>query len=156
MVKQCLLTAMLVGLICTGAPTAIAQDSGGNDPQSAPAGAPPERGHGRGHFDPTKRAEMLGKHLNLTSDQQSKVQDILKSEQSQMQSLRQDSSVSQPDRHAKMMNIHKGSNEQIRALLDTTQQKKWDEIQSRQDQWMQGHRRGDQTPGVAPDSSEQK
>lgn len=154
MVKQCLLTAMLVGLIYTAVPSAIAQDSGSNDQQSAPAGAPPERGHGRGHFDPAKRAEMLGKQLNLTSDQHSKVQDILKSEQSQMQSLRQDSSVSQPDRHSKMMDIHKGSNEQIRALLDTTQQKKWDEMQSRQDQWMQGHRHGGQAQGAPPDSEQ--
>lgn len=156
MVKQCLLTLMLAGLVYTVTPSAIAQYSGSNDQQSAPAGAPPEHGRGRGHLDPAKRSEMLAKQLNLTSDQQSKVQDILKSEQSQMQTLRQDSSVSQQDRRAKMMEIHKGSNDQVRALLDSTQQKKWDEMQSRQEQWMQGHRPGGQAPGTPPDSSEQK
>jgi len=156
MVKQCLLTLMLAGLVYTVTPSAIAQDSGSNDQQSTPAGAPPEHGRGRGHFDPAKRSEMLAKRLNLTSDQQSKVQDILKSEQSQMQSVRQDSSVSQQDRRSKMMEIHKGSNDQVRALLDSTQQKKWDEMQSRQEQWIQGHHAGGQTPGAPPDASEQK
>src|SRR5882762_177868 len=156
MVKQCLLTLMLAGLVYTVTPSAIAQDSGSNDQQSTPAGAPPEHGRGSGHFDPAKRSEMLAKRLNLTSDQQSKVQDILKSEQSQMQSVRQDSSVSQQDRRSKMMEIHKGSNDQVRALLDSTQQKKWDEMQSRQEQWVQGHHAGGQTPGAPPDASEQK
>ena len=156
MVKQRLLTLTLAGLVYTVTPSAIAQASGSNDPQSAPAGAPPEHGRGSGHFDPAKRSEMLAKQLNLTSDQQSKVQDILKSEQSQMQSVRQDSSVSQQDRHSKMMEIHKGSNDQVRALLDSTQQKKWDEMQSRQEQWIQGHHAGGQTPGAPPDASEQK
>jgi len=156
MVKQCLLTLMLAGLVYTVTPSAIAQDSGSNDQQSTPAGAPPEQGRGRGHLDPAKRSEMLAQRLNLTSDQQSKVQDILKSEQSQMQSVRQDSSVSQQDRRSKMMEIHKGSNDQVRALLDSTQQKKWDEMQSRQEQWIQGHHAGGQTPGAPPDASEQK
>jgi periplasmic protein CpxP/Spy len=154
MVKQCLLTAMLAGLIYTATPSAIAQDKSSNDQQSVAAGETPEHGRGRGHFDPTKRAEMLGKQLNLTSDQQSKVQDILKSEQSQMQTLRQDTSVSPQDRHSKMMDIHKGANDQIRALLDATQQKKFDEIQSRQEQWMQGHRPGGQAPAAPPDSEQ--
>ena len=156
MVKQRLLTLTLAGLVYTVTPSAIAQASGSNDPQSAPAGAPPEHGRGSGHFDPAKRSEMLAKQLNLTSDQQSKVQDILKSEQSKMQSLRQDSAVSQPDRRSKMMEIHKGSNDQVRALLDSTQQKKWDEMQSRRERWMQGHHAGGQAPNAPPDASEQK
>jgi hypothetical protein len=156
MFKQCLLALLLAGLVYTVMPSAIAQDSGSSDQQSAPAGAPPEHGHGRGHFDPAKRAEMIGKQLKLSSDQQSKVQDILKSEQSQMEGVHQDSSLSQPDRRAKMMDIHKTSNDQIRGLLDSDQQKKWDEMQARQEQWMQGHHHGGQAPGATPDSSEQK
>ena len=95
---------------------------------------------------------MLTKQLKLTSDQQPKVLEILKSEQSQMESLRSDSS--QDDRRSKMMDLRKASNDQIRALLDSKQQTKWDEMQSRHEQW-QGHRQG-QGPGAAPGSSEQK
>jgi hypothetical protein len=98
---------------------------------------------------------MLAKHLNLTSDQQSKVLDILKSEQSQMQSLRSDNSTAPEDRHSKMMDIHKTSSDQIRALLDSDQQKKWDDMESRREQW-QGHRGMDKPSGAPPNSSEQK
>jgi hypothetical protein len=76
------------------------------------------------------------------------VQDALQSERSQMESLRQDTSSSQQDRHTKMMEIHKTSDAQIRALLDSNQQKKWDEMQVKREQWMQEHRQG---PGAGSD-----
>ena len=104
-------------------------------------------------FDPAKRTEMLTKQLNLTSDQQAKVQDILKSEQAQMEKLHSDSSVSQQDRHSKMMDLHKASDDQIRELLDANQQKKWDAMQAKPEQWMQGHHHG-QAPGNAPESEQ--
>jgi protein CpxP len=143
MLKHCLLAVMLAGLVSTVTPS-VAQDSGSTE-QSAPAGAPPDHGHGRGHFDPAKRTEMLTKQLNLTSEQQPKVLEVLKSEQSQMESLRSDSSVQQADRHSKMMEIHKASNDQIRGLLDSNQQQKFDAMQSKHEQW-QGHHEGGQTP----------
>jgi periplasmic protein CpxP/Spy len=138
MLKHCLLALSLAALTYTVTPLAVAQDAGNNQEQSAPE-------HGRRHMDPAKRAEMLGKHLNLTSDQQGKVLDILKTEQSQMESLRSDTSLSQEDRHSKMMDIHKTSNDQIRALLTPDQQKKFDEMQSRHEHW--GHQGGQGNEG---------
>jgi hypothetical protein len=41
-----------------------------------------------------------------------------------------------------MMDIHQSSDTQIRALLDSTQQKKWDEMQAKREQWGQNHRHG--------------
>jgi periplasmic protein CpxP/Spy len=149
MLKHCLLALMLAAVVCAVIPCAIAQDSSSNDQQAAA----PEHGRG-GHFDPAKRTEMLTKQLKLTSDQQPKVLDILKSAQSQMQSLRSDSSLSQDDRRSKMTDIHKTSNDQIRALLDSNQQKKWDAMQSEHGQW-QGHHHDGQAPS-APESSQQK
>ena len=70
------------------------------------------------------------------------MQDVFQSERSQMESLRQDDSLSQQDRRAKMMEIHKNSDAQIRAVLDSTQQKKWDEMQAKREQWMQNRRSG--------------
>ena len=137
MLKHCFLALSLAALAYTVAPLAVAQDTSNNQEQTAPE-------HGRRHFDPEKRAEMLGKHLNLTSDQQGKVLDVLKSEQSQMESLHSDTSLSQDDRHAKMMDIHKTSNEQIRALLNPDQQKKFDEMQSHRGNW--GHEGGQAAP----------
>jgi periplasmic protein CpxP/Spy len=141
MLKHCLMVLALAGLTCMVTAAAIAQDNGNNQP---PAQSGEQAGHGYGHrhMDPEKRTEMLTKQLKLTSDQQPKVLDILKSEQSQMESLRSDSSVSQDDRRSKMMEIHKSSNDQIRALLDSNQQKKFDEMQSEHEHWGHGQGQG--------------
>lgn len=147
MFKNSLLTLMLAGAVCAAAPLVVAQDSGSTPPQSAPVGARPE--HGRGHFDPAERTERLTKELKLTSDQQPKVLDILKSEQSKMQDLRSDSSLSQDDRRSKMMDIRKASDDQIRALLDANQQKKFDAMQAKRGQW-QGHRQDGQGESAPP------
>jgi periplasmic protein CpxP/Spy len=146
--KHSLLAVMLVGLMSMMTLGAIAQS---DDQQSAPAGE--QQGHGGRHFDPEKRLQMLTQQLKLTSDQQPKVLDVLKAEQSQMESLRSDSSLSQDDRRSKMMEIHKASNDQIRALLDPKQQKKWDAMQSQHQQW-QGHHQDDQGGGAANDSQQ--
>jgi periplasmic protein CpxP/Spy len=129
MLKHFLMVLALAALACTIAASAIAQDNGSSNPPAAQSGEQPE--HGRHHMDPQKRTEMLTKQLKLTSDQQPKVLDILKSEQSQMESLHNDTSTSQDDKRSKMMEIHKSSNDQIRALLDPDQQKKFDQMQSR-------------------------
>lgn len=144
--KHWLLALLLAALVYTVTP-ALAQDNGGNEQQTPPAGA---REHRPGHMDPARRTEMLTRQLKLTQDQQSKVLDILKSAQSQAESLRSDSSIAPQDRHAKMMEIHKTSNDQIRELLNPDQQKKWDAMQARRQEWME-HR----GQGQPPASSEQ-
>jgi protein CpxP len=146
MLKHCLLALTVAGLLYSVNPPALAQNNPGSSQEAPPPGAPPERGHGRGHVDPAQHAAMLAKRLKLSSDQQSKVEDIFKSEQSQMESLHSDTSLSQQDRRAKMMDIHKATSDQIRALLNPDQQKKWDEMQSRREERMQGHH-GDNGPG---------
>ena len=149
MLKHCLLALTLAGL--TYAAPALAQDAqNGAQNNSAPEQSAPDaqqQHHGRGHgeMDPAKRTEMLTKKLKLTADQQPKVQEVLKSEHSQMEALRNDSTMSRDDRRTKMMDIHKASGNQVRALLDTTQQKKWDEMQTRRE-GRHGHRHGGQAP----------
>jgi periplasmic protein CpxP/Spy len=139
------ITFLLALFACALTTLGFAQDQ-----DQPPAGGPPPHQMGRGHFDPQQRTDMLTKQLKLSSDQQAKVLDILKSEQSQMESLRSDSSMSQEDRRSKMMEIHKATNEQIRGLLDPGQQKKWDKMQAEHAQW-QG--RGGQNPPPPPDSA---
>jgi hypothetical protein len=154
MLKQFLLVFTLAALIYTVIP-AVAQDTGTQDTQNAeqpnrPAGP---RGYGRSGFDPAMRAQMLTKRLNHDPSQQSKVQDILKNESSEMQKVRADSSLSPQDRHSKMMDIHKTSDEQIRALLNSDQQQKWDDMQKRREQRMEEHH--GKAPGGASDSGQQ-
>jgi Spy/CpxP family protein refolding chaperone len=153
MLKKYLLTIFAAGLLAIGATFAAAQDN------PAPAQAPstdqqPAPGNGRMRHappDPAQRTAELTKKLSLTADQQTKVQGILESEHSQMETLRQDSSAG-PDRRSKMMDIHKSSDTQIRALLDPDQQKKWDEMQAKRQEWMQkrGGRMGNTGDQQAP------
>src|SRR5208283_1878257 len=155
MLKQCLLILLAASLISIAVPFAVAQDN-----QSAPPPndqqAPPAQGGGHmrhGPPDAAQRTQELTKKLKLTSDQQTKVQGVFQSEHSQMETLRQDSSPSDQDRHNKMMDIRKSTDAQIRALLDSTQQKKWNEMRAKHEQWGQNHRHppdaGDQ-PGPPP------
>jgi protein CpxP len=138
MLKQSLLVLVAAGLISIAAPFVAAQDSPSN-PQSQPS---QEEGHRHHGHDPAQRTEELTRHLKLTSDQQTKVKDALQSQHSQMESLHQDSSLSQDDRRAKMIDIRKGTDTQIRELLDATQQKKWDEMQAKRAEWMQHRHQG--------------
>ena len=140
MLKKYLLVLVAAGAISIAAPFAAAQDNQSNDQQ-----APPSQENGGRHHgppDPAQRTAELTKQLNLTSDQQAKVLSVLQSERSQMESLHQDTSLSQQDRRTKMMDIRKTTDSQIRALLDANQQKKWDEMQAKREQWMQNRHSG--------------
>ncbi len=138
MFKPCLLVLLMTSLVLIAVPFAAPQDNPSNN-------QPASQDHGgwrHGPPDPAQRTKELTEQLKLTADQQTKVQDIFQSERSQMETLRQDSSLSQEDRRAKMMEIRKNTNSQVRALLDATQQKKWDDMQAQRDQWMQHRRPG--------------
>jgi protein CpxP len=144
MLKQSLVILAAAGLISIAGPFATAQNnpSSSNDQQS-----PTSQENGRRHHgppDPAERTRELTKHLRLNSDQQAKVQDALVSQRSQMESLHQDASLSQQDRHSKMMEIRKSTDQQIRGLLDSNQQRKWDAMQARREQRMQNRRAGGQ------------
>jgi hypothetical protein len=132
MFKQYFVTLLAAGAISIAAPLASAQDNSSNSQQQSQPSQETGREH-HGRLDPAERTAHLTK-LNLTSDQQAKVLQILQSEQSQMQSAHQDSSTSQQDRHAKMMDIRKSTDAQIRAVLDSNQQKQWDEMQANREQ----------------------
>jgi protein CpxP len=133
MFKQGLATLLAAGAIAVAAPLASAQDNSSNSQQQSQPSQETGREH-HGRPDPAERTAHLTKKLNLTSDQQAKVLQILQSEQSQMQSAHQDSSTSQQDRHAKMMDIRKTTDAQIRTVLDSNQQKQWDEMQANREQ----------------------
>ena len=132
------------------APMLVSAQDTANTAQQ-PTATQPERAHkGGGNFDPAKRTEKLTKKLNLNADQQSKVKDVLTSEQSQMQSLHSDTSTPKADRRAKMMDIRKSSDDQIRSVLDPTQQQKWDKMEAKREQKMEKHHGGTGSMGAAP------
>jgi len=155
MQKRSLLAFLLAGLFYA-APAVVAQNNGASDAQAPAATEPSEGRPAHARFDPQQRSQMLAKKLNLSSDQQAKVQDILQSELSDMQKIHSDSSLAQPDRHSKMMEMHKTANDQIRALLNPDQQKKWDTMQARREERMEHRHEHGQSPATTPPTQEQK
>jgi len=142
MLKKCLPILLAASLISIAAPFAAAQSAAQSN-DSPSNNQPSAQGNGGWHHGPpdtAQRTQELTKKLNLTSEQQTKVQELLQSEHSQMESLHQDTSLSQQDRRTKMMDMQKSTHAQIRALLDSTQQKKWDEMLAKREQWGQGQR----------------
>ena len=69
----------------------------------------------------------------------------------QMKAMHQDTSLSQDDRHAKMMSIHQASETKIRAVLNDDQKTKFDEMVAQRRERMQ-HGNGEagrsSSPGV--------
>ena len=140
MFKQSVIALAAAGLISVAMPFATAQSSPSNDQQAPPSQQNGMRRHGP--MDPAERVRELTKQLKLTPDQQTKVQDMYESARSQMECLHHDSSISQEERHNKMMEIHQHVDAQVRALLDPGQQKKWDEMQAKREQMMRNGRPG--------------
>ncbi len=130
MKKLIALTALAVALTVAGG-SARAQMGPGPGPG------------GHGPMSPDQRLQMMTKQLNLTADQQQKIKPLLESESQQMQTLHQDTSLSQEDRMSKMKQIRQGTNEQIKSSLNPDQQQKFDEMMSHH-----GHAHGG--PGEAP------
>jgi protein CpxP len=161
--KQHMLVLFAASLMAMAMPFATAQDSpAGNAAPQASQGQPaqdqpaPENAMRHHGPDPARRTAELTRHLNLTPDQQTKVRQTLESARSQMESVHQDSSLSQPDRHAKMMEIHQNTDAQIRSVLNPTQQKKFDEMQARREQRMEEHRQGPPQGGAGQQGPSQQ
>ena len=109
--KRNLLTIAAAGAIALGG-FAIAQAQGGPG------------GHGRGH---ALSLEQLTKTYNLTSDQQAKIKPLLDQARPQIIAIHKDAMQ-------KIQTVVDGTMSQIRPLLTSTQQTKFDAVQkARQD-----------------------
>jgi periplasmic protein CpxP/Spy len=90
-------------------------------------------GHGPGQpMTAEQRLQRMTRQLSLTDAQQQLIKPILENEAKQMQSLQEDSTLSQQDRTSKMMQIRQGTSEQIKPILNADQQQKYEQMMSRQ------------------------
>jgi ribosome recycling factor len=89
-------------------------------------------------MDPGRRADMLKQNLGLSDDQTTQVKAIYQDSQTKMEALRSNSSLAQDDRRSQMMDIRKGENDKINALLTADQKTKYETMQ----QEMRGRRGG--------------
>ncbi len=145
MKKVLIHSALAFSLIASGA-NLYAQEPAGQDapgPQMGTHGQPPSA---------EQRLQRMTQQLNLTSEQQQQIKPILENESQQMQTLHQDSSLSQQDRMTKMQSIRQSSATQIKAILNPDQQAKFEQMMSRQGRGGHGGRGQGMTPpdGSAP------
>jgi Spy/CpxP family protein refolding chaperone len=73
--------------------------------------------------------QMLSEKLSLTDDQKAKLKPILQDQMQQMKAVREDSSLSEDQRRAKMKSIHESLHDKINAVLTPEQQAKFKEMQ---------------------------
>jgi Spy/CpxP family protein refolding chaperone len=69
--------------------------------------------------------DRIAKKLNLSADQKTKVENIMESTHQQMSAIREDQSLSQPDKQAKIKQLHESTKSQVNALLTPDQQQKF-------------------------------
>jgi protein CpxP len=134
--KKPLICALLAIAVACGGTALYAQDNMSQG--QGQMGQAPGANGGHHMMSPDQRLEHLTKMLNLTSDQQQKIKPMLEQEQQQMQSLHQDTSMTQADRMSKMREIRQGTNDQIKSVLTGDQQTKFTQMQDRQMEHM-GH-----------------
>jgi Spy/CpxP family protein refolding chaperone len=77
---------------------------------------------------PQQHLDHLSQMLSLTDDQKAKIKPILEDTTTQSESIRKDTSLSPPDRRAKMRDLHEKSMTQIRGFLTTDQLTKFDSM----------------------------
>jgi len=104
----------------------------------------------RGH-----QLEFLTKQLNLTPDQVTQVKAIDADTWKQAKAVQDDTSIAGPDKRTKMMEIHKASQDKIRALLTDDQKTKFDALQAEMREH-RGNRGGGDGPPPPPPSAPQQ
>ena len=142
--RNALCTFALASLLALGGSAALAQDN------AAPP-APPQ-GHGYGHhgMNPEAQLQHLTKQLNLSADQQAQIKPILESRDQQAKQLWEDQSLAPQDKHAKMKAIQEDSKGKIEAVLNDTQKQKYEALQAKMQERMQGRTQGGETPQAQP------
>ena len=145
--KKLGMTAMvLCGAALAVLPAIAQQDAPPAPPQDQTQGPPPGGPHGRGGMNPERRLEMMQKQLNLNADQTKQVKAIIDDGRARGEALRSDTTLSQDDKRAKMMDMRREESGKIRAVLTPDQQTKFDEMQARERGRMEG-RGGPGGPG---------
>jgi Spy/CpxP family protein refolding chaperone len=139
---------LAIGATALSALPAMAQDPSAPPPPSQDQAGPRQGGPGGGMRG--NQVDFLTKKLNLTPDQVTQVKAIDADAMNQMKALHEDTSTAGPDKRAKMMDIHKTSQDKIRALLTDDQKTKFDALQAQTRQRRGDHGGGDGPPPPPP------
>lgn len=97
-----------------------------------------------------RQLQRMTKELNLSQDQASQIKMIDEDTMKQVEAVRSDSSIAQADKRSKIMDIHKASQDKVRAVLNDEQKTKYDAMMTKQGR--RGNRKGGEatTPQEPP------
>ena len=136
--------------LAMGGMMAVAQDNSGQAPaaqQGDPQGPPAGEHHGRGGEG--RQMEMMTKRLNLTPDQVTQIKAIMDDGRAQGKAVHEDTTLSDADKHAKMMTLHQAAQTKVRAVLNDEQKAKFDQMEAHRQERMQ-HGEGQAPPPPPP------
>jgi Spy/CpxP family protein refolding chaperone len=105
-----------------------------------------------------RQLEMMTKHLNLTSDQVTRIKAIDDDTRQQMMALRDDTSTPRDQKRPKMESIHQAQDAKIKAVLTDDQKTKYEAMQARMRERREERREdgaGSPPPPPPPPSSQQ-
>ena len=113
----------------------------------APQGPPPEdQGPGgRRAPDPDRQVQMMSKRLKLSADQQTQIKSILTDRVTQMEAIRNDSSLPQANRREKMRTLMSDTNSKVEAVLNDKQKTQYKQMMEERRERMRD-RGGDAPP----------
>ena len=115
--KTLALTALFAGGLIAGSIALQAQDAPKDKPAPPPQAAPGQHA----------RPDFL-KDLNLTDDQKAKFKEIMQGRMEKMKALREDATLSVPDKQAKAKALMEDTNKQLKELLTEEQFAKWQKM----------------------------
>jgi hypothetical protein len=133
------LSALLGAAVAVAAPQA---DKAPAQQDKAAAQADATHAHARRQFDPQRQVQRLAKRLQLTSDQQTQLLPILAQRAEQAKAIRNDTTLSVTDRRAKMRDLRKESEAQIKNVLTDTQKQQYDAMIQQHRNHMKHHEAG--------------
>ena len=96
---------------------------------------------------PEQELGWLSDKLKLTDDQKAKIKPLIEDEHKQLTALREDSSLSREEKHAKSRQIHASTYDQIRPMLTEQQQATLKQMEEQRQQGMKAWQgKGGQAP----------
>jgi Spy/CpxP family protein refolding chaperone len=98
------------------------------------------------HHQRGNQLEWLSKELNLTDEQKAQVKPILEDQSKQMKTTREETTLTDEQKHEKMKQIHHSTNAKINEILTPEQKKKFDQLQDQQ----KAHHEGNQSESKQP------
>jgi len=113
-------------------------------------GAPDRPRHWR--RDGSEQLEHLKKALDLSPEQSGQIAAIIKGSGPARQAIMADDSLSRDDKRAKMRELMKGTQTEIRAVLTPEQQKKFDAMPRGREGRMGDHNGGNQPRPASPEN----